>query len=54
MRKAHEKDSSEEQNTAEFNHIYSNLVHKIKNRIDRAELPAINKKEDKGERMRER
>ena len=36
MRTNQETTYAEEQSTAEFNHIYTNLVHKIKNRIDRA------------------
>lgn len=51
MRKTHKKVTSEENNNLQFNQIYNNLVHKIKNRIDKAELPAIAKKEQKEERV---
>ncbi|MCB0369745.1 MAG: hypothetical protein KDD45_09980 [Bdellovibrionales bacterium] len=34
----------------EFNQIYNKLVHNIKSRIDKTELPSISKKEIKEER----
>ena len=51
MRTTQQPTPSEEVGRAEFNQIYNNLVTKIRNRIEQAELPAIRKKEERLEKL---